>query len=503
MTDARIRARSWPAAARVHLVRARDWVRSRSRRTKLWTLAAVVLLTLGLALSFRGGADQVSHEEDPRFAELVEASTFGASHVLYANLPGGVVASARRTARFRAQVEDAVAGTDVDPDLLEALILLESAGRPEVVVGNDPKNAAGLTQILAGTATDFLGMRVDLTESRRLFGEIATARRAGDTFEEETLRVERRLVDDRFDPQKAIQGAVRYLVKARAILARDDLALVSYHMGIGNVTSVVRAYTGEAEGEVGGLVTDNALSYAQLYFDSAPGRNAQAWRVLDRLSDDSANYVWKLYAAREIMRLYRDDPEELERLAELHGAKASAEEVLHPSADTSTFETRADVLNATEDGKLESLPRDPDATHFGVHKRLGELAPAFDARRRDYSALQPDALFVLAYIAAEVFDISGETAPLRVTSATRDLEYQRRLVRQNEQATRGYSLHTTGYAFDILRKYGSDEQAAAFQFVLDRLEILGLIAWAREPEAIHITVADGSRDRMRDFGLTE
>ena len=137
-----------------------------------------------------------------------------------------------------------------------------------------------------------------------------------------------------------------------------------------------------------------------------------------------------------------------------------------------------------------------------MHKRLGELAPQFDGRRRDYAALAPDALFVLEYIAAEVFRIAGDDKPLRVTSAVRDVEYQRRLARQNEQATEGFSLHTTGFAFDVLRTYGSDEQAAAFQFVLDRLEILGLVAWIREPNAIHVVVKEGARELVERWVLS-
>lgn len=483
------------------LLRLRTWVASRSRRTRVWTLVGVVVFAVALGFSLRGDADPAANAEDPRWADLAEAATFGAAHVLYENLPGGAVASARRTARFRAQIDDAVDGTDVDADLLEALVLLESGGRPEVVVGGDPANAAGLTQILAGTATDFLDMRVDLPESRRLYRAIDEARAAGNTFEEETLRVERRLVDDRFDPQKAIAGAVRYLEQAREILGREDFALVSYHMGIGNLTNVLRAYARAPEGDIARLVDERALSYAQVYFDSAPGRNAQAWRTLDRLSDDSSNYIWKLYAAREIMRLYRDDPDRLERLAERHRAKASAEEVLHPPEEAEIFETRADVLEASESGTLVTLPRDAEATHFAIHRRLGELAPQLDGRRRDYAALRPDALFVLEHIASEVFRIAGDDQPLRVTSAVRDLEYQRILVRRNEQATRGYSLHTTGYAFDVLRRYGSDEQAAAFQFMLDRLELLGVIAWVREPDAIHVTVAEGARERLEEWEL--
>jgi hypothetical protein len=54
-------------------------------------------------------------------------------------------------------------------------------------------------------------------------------------------------------------------------------------------------------------------------------------------------------------------------------------------------------------------------------------------------------------------------------------------------------LHTTGFAFDILRRYKNRRQAQAFQFMLDRLTALNLIAWAPEPSAIHITVSGDAR----------
>lgn len=476
------------------------WLGSRSRRIKIGMLLGAGIVILALVFWLRAGSEEPV-PEDPRWAELADAAILGGSHVLYENLPGGVPAAAERTARFRPLIDEAVAGTDVDPALLEALVLLESGGRPEVVVGNDPVNAAGLTQILAETATNFLDMRVELAESRRLFDEIEEARQSGDTFAEQSLRVERRMIDDRFEPAKALEGAVRYLLQAGEILGREDLAFVSYHMGIGNLTSVIRAYAGESEQEVDDLVRQEGISYARVYFDSAPGRNVQAWEKLDGLADDSSNYFWKLLASREIMRLYREDRATLEQLVERHGAKNSAEEVLHPPASTEVFETREDILKATREGRLEPLARDPDSTHFAIHRRLGELAPELDGRRRDYAVLRPDALAVLEYVAAAVFDLSGTETPLRITSAVRDLEYQRLLVERNDQATSEYSLHTTGFAFDVLREYESDAQAASFQFVLERLGILGLIAWVREPDAIHITVADGAGDRVEEWLL--
>src|SRR5262245_32170477 len=112
-----------------------------------------------------------SHRED----DLAARATAGFSDVVYEKSPGGVVSTARRTARWRPLVERAAKAYGVDPDTLEALVFLESAGRPDVVAGGDLEGAVGLTQILASTATDLLGLHVDLEKSRDLTSRIARA----------------------------------------------------------------------------------------------------------------------------------------------------------------------------------------------------------------------------------------------------------------------------------------------------------------------------------------
>jgi hypothetical protein len=88
-----------------------------------------------------------------------------------------------------------------------------------------------------------------------------------------------------------------------------------------------------------------------------------------------------------------------------------------------------------------------------------------------------------------VKSISGSDGRLVVTSSVRDARYQRLLLSRNREATPNYSLHTTGWAFDILRSYRSRAQALAFEFMLGRLQSEDLIAWVREPAAIHVTVS--------------
>ena len=65
----------------------------------------------------------------------------------------------------------------------------------------------------------------------------------GDEAEAARFRSERRRVDARFDREQALAGTVRYLTERRRS-STHDLAVVSYHMGIGNLAGVVRAYTG-------------------------------------------------------------------------------------------------------------------------------------------------------------------------------------------------------------------------------------------------------------------
>jgi hypothetical protein len=137
-----------------------------------------------------------------------------------------------------------------------------------------------------------------------------------------------------------------------------------------------------------------------------------------------------------------------------------------------------------------AFPQDPAATGLRLDRRMGELAGRLDRSRTLYRGLRPEAMALALYVGASVRAMSGDPASaLTVTSTVRDDAYQRLLVRRNAEATRNYSLHTTGWAFDVARRYSSRRQALAFQFVLDRLRSLNLIAWVREPAAIHITAA--------------
>jgi hypothetical protein len=468
-------------------------IRALDSRIKLALAGSSVVLLIAVVVALDSGSqprlplpgigrpapagDPFAYRSDRR-ARFEARATAGSAHVLFAKSPGGVLATAARVASFRPQIDSATAGTGVDPAIVEAIVFLESAGRPNALAGADPSAAAGLTQILAETGQSLLGMHVDLAQSRKLTQAIDRAAALGQAGLVGHYQRERAKIDDRFDPRKALAATVRYLRTARQRFGLDDLAVVSYHMGIGNLGNVLAAYDGGAP-----------VPYAQLYFDTAPDRHADAFKLMQGFGDDSSLYYWRVLGARDIMALYRSNLAALTRLAGLQTARNSSEEVLHPPDRTPSF-SGPDALRAAYASRtIVPLPSNATALNLAYDPGIGALAPQLGAPASLYRGLQPNALDLLVELASRVRALSGATGALTVTSTVRDVQYQRLLGSSDVEATHGYSLHTTGYALDIARRYASAAQAAAFQAVLDRLQALNLIAWVREPAAIHVVVA--------------
>jgi hypothetical protein len=379
-------------------------------RTRIVLAVSAVILVVAIAVAAgRGGAAPLrlpsgrltwsatplgyASGHDPEF---VARAVSGSAYVLFAKSPGGVLATAARVAHWRPEINAAVAGTGIDPNVLEGLVFLESAGDPNALAGADAADAAGLTQILAQTGSSLLGMKINLAQSRRLTGRIDAAYSAGNVALETQLQRQRARVDARFDPSRALAATVRYLKLAeRDLGGRLDLAVVAYHMGIGNLQRVLSLYDG------GG-----AVPYVKLYFDTYPNDHAAAYNLLSTLGDDSNLYWWRVLGAVQIMHLYRSDPTGLRRVV------------------------------------------------------AEQLAP----RRMSSGALAPAAGDLLAELQYSVRQLWPGHVPLRVASEG-------------------------ALTFSIRRRYASPAQAAAFQAVLDRLQALSLINWARAGARIDLTVS--------------
>jgi hypothetical protein len=394
-------------------------------RLRLAFVAAVVVAAAIGAYLLRPGAGpevpsipgSTKDVKDPfawtaeRAGELSRRAANGVSELLFLRAPGGAAATAQRVARFRPLVERAARSAGVDADVLEGLVFLESAGRPDARAPGGIAGAAGLTQILAETGQNLLGMKIDLGKSGTYTRRQQKALRQGNLARAAALNRARRRVDDRFDPAKALAGTARYLKLAKQRFGREDLAFVSYHMGMGNLENVLADFGG------------GRRAYAELYFDSTPLRHAAAYKRLASFGDDSSNYYWKLLAARDIM----------------HG-------------DRTPKSGRRALLTGAPQGDLREL-HEPD-TGLTVARGV---------------KLRPEALATALYMAAQVRAIA-KAAPLRIMRAD-----------------------DGGWTFRVSRRYASARQARAFQYVLDRLQVLNVIAWSRAKLTIRVTASQDAK----------
>jgi hypothetical protein len=407
-------------------------------------------------------------------SDFVARATAGNANVLFTQSPGGVIATAARVAAYRPAIDRAAAGTGIDPSLIEGLVFVESAGRPDAIAGSDPASAAGLTQILAGTGQSLLGMHIDLTQSRKLTDAIDAVAAGTRTGRLAPLLRRRAAVDDRFDPAKELAATVRYLQIAERQFGRQDLAVESYHMGIGNLHNVLNAYDG-----------GHSVPYAQLYFDCAPDHNAAAYKLLSGFGDDSWLYYWRVLGAVQVMRLYRTDRSALTRLTSEETDGNTGATVLHPRGTTSYYADPAALAAAYQRRQLVPLPRNAAALGLSFERGMGSGGAALSAPGALYRGLRPVALRFMIELAAQVQSLSGLRAPLRIATTVSDGRFQGHAGISDPPAT-------TGFSFEIRRRYAGRAQAGALQELLDRLQSLNLIAWARQGTTIRVTVASGA-----------
>src|SRR5947209_8284891 len=122
---------------------------ARNPRVAVAAAAALLLVAALVALLSGGGKQRLplpgvarpARAGDPfgyipsRESQFVARASAGNAHVLFAKSPGGALATAARVARFRGLVDAATRRSTVSPDVLEAIVFLESAGRPDAVAG--------------------------------------------------------------------------------------------------------------------------------------------------------------------------------------------------------------------------------------------------------------------------------------------------------------------------------------------------------------------------------
>ena len=108
-----------------------------------------------------------------------------------------------------------------------------------------------------------------------------------------------------------------------------------------------------------------------------------------------------MLASREILRLAREDPDELDRQIELQTEKASAEDVLRPESRYPPYEDDARPAPRLQARRAGAAPERPVRLAYRPGRKMGYLAQRLDQPRILYRGLRPEALATLLYLAKE------------------------------------------------------------------------------------------------------
>ncbi len=228
-------------------------------------------------------------------------------------------------------------------------------------------------------------MSVDLPQSIELTRRISNSDSPGET---ERLQQQRAPIDQRFDPEAAIEGAATYLDIARKRFGDLQLAIASYHMGIGNLENVLRAYARDASDmPIGDLVSGDHLSYAEVFFNSGPDSHRKAYELLRDSATSPPSTCGRSWRPGRSCTCTATTASACRRPQRWRPTRRPMEEVFHPENETDVFQTPDDISDALDDGDLVPLPDKP-ALGWEPNKDIGELAGQVDQSPELYRALR-------------------------------------------------------------------------------------------------------------------
>ena len=363
----------------------------------------------------RGGRGPVRLR--PRRAARVRArAAAGLSHVLYAKSPGGAIATAlrvgalppagrgrrgrprpghrsRRSSSSRARAAPTrMAGGH------------RGRGRPDA----DPRRDRPTCSACASTSR----------ASRTAHARIDRDARRGDERRAARSAPQRRRVDERYDPPKALAATARYLDFAKAELGGGERTSPSPRTTWASATC--RACCAA-------FGADDDTPYAEVFFDSSPLRHPEAWRGSPGWATTPPRTCGGSTRRGRSCGCTATTPASSRASRRCTRNKNSAEEVLHPPRPTTEiFAEPESIETALDDGELVTLPADGlRAAGVRIDRRMGELAERQNVDARSTAALRPEALALLVYLAPRrQGDLAGASRS-SLTSTVRDEGYQR------------------------------------------------------------------------------
>jgi hypothetical protein len=372
--------------------------------------------------------------------------------------------------------------TGVPASMLAAVAYLESWGVPNA---ESPAGPKGIMQFSEATAR-VAGLQIVRKTKYRVYKErqLVRRRRGKPVYKTVRRRVPYTVLvrDDRFNPERAIPAAARYLARLEQKFGGRDWAVFAYHCGEGCAAQVLGT---ARDSRIHGL-----LNVPAVFFSPHPAHNRELYGMLRRHMerDYSPTYWFRIRRAEQLLALYREDPNEFRRLySEYRNRLKPDDRAPHRLSvwlkpEDLAFENCED-LRRYQGTKLMRALDHPEKFGFTLRKEgpgaIGELDPT----NRDYYYLaSPAALGTLTYIAYETrrlhdaMDRRGESfVPLEVTALVHPRDYEERRGQRSE-----FASHCTGQVFDISTTNLPPGQREALEFVLDDLGWHGYLGFVQE-----------------------
>ncbi len=423
-----------------------------------------------------------------RAERIIETRTF------WIMREGGAVKGAERINQkdYQSYIDAAAKQYGVLPTDIEAIHFLESFGDSSAKSPTGPK---GSGQFTARTGSN-IG---PVAEGKCLvkFEGIA----CGEDLPKVLPKISE---DNREDVRLSVFATAKLLADETKFFGDRMFAIMAYHSSRNAVRNWVKKYLEPKETGLGGKadIQKYGLTYEKLYFGSTPYKNPGTYKMYRELMDVDwgPNYPWKVSDSARLLQKYRTEPAAFAQLADdnkFRGKRAKYRmwtfyDDKRDEADI--LETLTDLKSKIANNSLVSIPNDPEK--FGFKLRLdghGVIGELDKANQNHYVATKPETAGALLWISEAVKQLreNGGSKPflLDITSVTRTVQYQQKLVRSNPTATKELSFHVLGAAFDIAKSSLSADQDRDLRFVLDELDSTGMISWVPELKAYHVVVA--------------
>ncbi len=370
-------------------------------------------------------------------------------------------------------IDNAAREYGLDPMILAGMIFIESYGDP---MAKSPTGPAGIAQMTKGSAKELglsIGKKVRIgtksVKKTRWVGKGKNRRRVVQTVKQPIYRT----LDERYVPARAISAMARRVSGRRAWLGgKVDFAIAEYHMGAGRMARLLSAYFGRTikPSDVTGAMSASGLSYAELFWTNTPYYRTEVFEALDELNDVdySPTYYFRVRQAMRLLNIYRESPDEYDRLASVYQGKFGW--AVLPSAQWSFV----------SEPLMKALPAAPPGgvLHKDMSERfvlLPDIASAFGVRAAAAESMTAERSTVgsALFLAHHLKRLQGDNY--------KGFEINRMLAHgPGEEQDESFPLHTLGWAFDVPTKHLSKTDRRDLKFILTDLRQAGLLAFVED-----------------------